>query len=226
MNKIYILFLLFFAVQFTFGQNGCNGSTPEWGERLGEVSFKTNRTWIVGNQEWSDVVMATACQKESFDGGYGSPTPSIPANFNADCCSNSDYGDLFSWCAVVRFQNQLCPNDWRVPTWEDFQKLDIALGGTGYETLSDTSFINNKYLNDSIWGGTLGGYRSNFIGSAVENLQYQGIRAFYWSQSDFLDNGFGLRFYSDDGSISPQGSTWKDNGRLLRCVRCKSNQNK
>ena len=69
-TKILSLFAAFFVIaQFVLGQNECNDTIPGWGENLGEITFKTNRTWIVGNQEWSEVVMATACQKETYFSG-------------------------------------------------------------------------------------------------------------------------------------------------------------
>jgi uncharacterized protein (TIGR02145 family) len=103
----------------------CSFQTPKWGDSLGTVGFATSETWKIGNQEWSDAVTATACNKTTFDGGE-------KTNFNADCRSNPNQkGDLFSWCAVYRFQDQLCPAPWRVPTKKDIIELDIALGGTG-----------------------------------------------------------------------------------------------
>jgi hypothetical protein len=113
-------------------RTGCNDDVPGWGESLGTVSFVSERIAIISNgtltQIWSDDVTATNCQKEMFNGG------GLHSNFNADCRSNPNrdrhnklIGDLFSWCAVHRFQNYLCPYPWRVPTKQDFVNLDIIL---------------------------------------------------------------------------------------------------
>jgi hypothetical protein len=130
--------------------NGCNNMVPGWGESLGVVSFQTNNIWVVGNQAWSDAVTATNCSnKTTFNGG-----DFIGVNNNADCRSNPGFpGDVFSWCAVNRFPNTICPAPWRVPTRQDFIDLDIALGGNGMN-ISDSPHYGNYF---TMWGAVLGG---------------------------------------------------------------------
>jgi len=185
---------------------GCNNNTPGWGEDLGTITFKTDQTWTIGDQEWSDVVMATGCRKTTFSGGpWG--------NQNADCRSNSNYGDLFSWCAVIRFQDQLCPDGWRVPSEEDFVQLDMALRGegTGQRSYTDT-LVREKYIH--LWHGSYGGY------SGVDGqLGGQNWSAYYWTQTERCENhGFRMNFHSD-GYTFPKGWIGKDNGLVLRCIR-------
>jgi len=202
------LSLSIFAQQTdTIAMIGCNFNTPSWGESLGTVSFYTDNEWIIeGNgifQIWSDAVTATACQKEAFNGG------SLEfQDFNADCRSNPDFpGDLFSWCTVVRFADQLCPYPWRVPTHENFINLDIAMGGTGY-LRTDLDFVNTNYVTR--WGGAFGGW-SNADGT----LNGQGFWGFYWSRSE---DGALLPF-DTNGNINPQSWGNRDGGLTLRCVR-------
>ena len=148
---------------------GCNKLTPGFGENLGTIAFATDSTWsIIGNghvQIWSDAITATNCQKTTFDGG-------MKNNLNADCRSNSGFrGDLFSWCVVYRFADQLCPSPWRVPTVQDFINLDIAMGGNGLhrqwlefvdncivnciDKEAEITFLNNTYFSLNVWGGEL-----------------------------------------------------------------------
>jgi len=100
--------------------------------------------------------MAGGCKKDKYDGGDYSTSL-----FKADCRQTSGYGDLFSWEAINQYKSQLCPNGWRVPTMQDFVDLDIALGGTGKtrgamfeDDASIIQFINDNYLNPSVWGGS------------------------------------------------------------------------
>jgi uncharacterized protein (TIGR02145 family) len=186
---------------------GCNNNTPAWGSSLGDVT-RGNETRISANditQTWSDAVTAFGCQKTTFAGGSS-------GNFNADCRSNPNHpGDLFSWCAVQRFADELCPAPWRVPTTQDFINLDRALVGTGNNN-QNNSVLRNRYLND--WGASFGG-RCESNGS----LYGQGWVAYYWSQWEFdANNGKGLIFYSTD-IINPQGLDRKNFGFTLRCVR-------
>jgi uncharacterized protein (TIGR02145 family) len=206
MKKLLTIFTLSLFANLTFGQNGCNDSVPNWGESLGVVSFKTNKTWIVGNQEWSDAVMATACQKETFNGGDWNID-----NYNADCRSNPGYSDLFSWCAIFRFQNELCPEDWKIPTIQDFIDLDIAFGGTGYRRMG-LQFIEN-YLS---WGGTYSGC-CKYDGL----LGDQGSGVGYWSSTEKNLSEVSILYFHFEGSIFPQGVANKNFGNPLRCVRNK-----
>jgi uncharacterized protein (TIGR02145 family) len=159
----------------------CNGNLPGWGASLGTVSFVSDGTWVVSNgiivQEWSDAVTATNCNKEIFSG-----RSMVSMSFNADCRSNpGQKGDLFSWCAVARFKDILCPAPWRVPTKEDFINLDIALGGTGENRIGDTNFLF-KYI-DRNWGGSYSGACLN-----TGELSAQNLYALYWSQTVAEEN--------------------------------------
>ncbi|MCL2683079.1 MAG: fibrobacter succinogenes major paralogous domain-containing protein [Bacteroidales bacterium] len=195
----------------------CNQDTPGWGSNLGMVFFVSARTWTIGNQTWSDEVFASACRKTSFDGGTWNPT-----NFNADCRSNLDpwgeifsRGSLFSWCAVVRFADQLCPAPWRVPTAQDFVDLDIALGGTGKNRIDDRveEFIRPNYIDR--WGGIFGG-RAITNQSRINN---QSISGLYYSQTQSNSESAFLLNFDTRKAVRPQISGVKSDGFLLRCVR-------
>jgi len=177
--------------------HACNNNVPGWGESLGTVTFKTDRTWTVGDQEWSDVVMASSCsEKTTFLGGT-SDGLGLFRNLNADCRSNHPgFGDLFSWCAVYRFRDELCPDGWRVPTRDDFIALDRALGGgIGREHSISSRLITESYLNPEVWGGSLSGFSlidgrlGNWPPDNYRNA-YQNV-ARYWSQTEFVETSHG-----------------------------------
>ncbi|MCL2683179.1 MAG: hypothetical protein FWE63_06850, partial [Bacteroidales bacterium] len=185
----------------------CNIATPAW-IIVGTQSFFTDSVWLTDTLLWSDAVSFTTCNKTTFNGGSFSVVE--PPVFHSDCRSNPDYkGDLFSWCAVKRFGDELCPAPWRVPDTVDFRTLDIALGGTGSSTTN--SILRNKYLDD--WGGFYGG-RS----SATGTLEVQGSSANYWSQAEEdITRARGLNF-GTNGNIFPQAANLKYFGFTLRCV--------
>jgi uncharacterized protein (TIGR02145 family) len=202
----------------------CNLRTPGWGTSLGIVSFATDSTWTISNdtitQIWSDAVTASNCQKTKFNGERSQNS------FNADCRSNPDRkGDLFSWCAVVRFQDTLCPYPWRVPTAQDFIDLDIALGSDGgYHVSRTLDSLENLLVSYFIWGGEPSG------GCYLHGtMKHQGSVAFYWSQSKFrayntdTSHGLALQFgfctSNKEWFTGPQDGKWKGSGVSLRCVR-------
>jgi len=193
--------------------SGCNQNIPGWGDSLGTVTFDSqgHNVVIEGNgiaQIWSGAVTATACQKTTFNDSILS---------NADCRSNPGFpGDLFSWCAVIRFADVLCPHPWRVPTEQDFIDLDVAMGGTGNWRREDVDFVNTNYITR--WGGAFSGF-SLGCGMLVE----QGFVGMYWAwlptrypYHPVLD----VRLFDAQGAISPHG-LWGSmyNGLTLRCVR-------
>ncbi|MDR2906637.1 MAG: Ig-like domain-containing protein [Bacteroidales bacterium] len=185
---------------------------------LGDVSFATRDTFIVGNQIWSDAVQATYCSDKTSYKGVDKSDPANPI-YVADCRSNpGQKGDLFSWEMVNRFGNVLCPDGWRVPTEEDFVTLDLGLGGTGNFRV-DAEFIRTKYLGE--WGGELNGMTDG-------SLRYVGSRAHYWSQTQLSEsNAIHMMFVANEedswnGELHVKGSAVeKADGHALRCVRDK-----
>jgi len=161
-------------------------------------------------QIWSDAVSATNCQKTTFN---ADPWAGDSYRFNADCRSNPDYsGDLFSWCAIIRFAKQLCPAPWRVPTMQDFIDLDLALGGSGQNRSDTPQFVTDNYINR--WSGAFGG-----LCLSDGTLWSQGSRGYYWSQSENDGtNGRSLNF-DTNGTINPQSWDGKNYGLTLRCVQ-------
>jgi len=190
----------------------CNNNLPGWGDNLGTVSFATNQTWTVGTganrQVWSDAVIATACaDRTSFNGG-------VFENFNADCrnsVANVDFsGHYFSWCAVMRFADQLCPSPWRVPTVGDFVTLDQNLGVPIAPGGTFTGMDNGP--NGGIWGG------ARFTGHA-DNLTDDISR--YWSSTAWGGASGARALFLTGANVShPEtGSFSRANGFALRCVR-------
>ena len=191
----------------------CVNETPALQGGLGTMSFISPKTWKVGNQTWSDAVTATNCRKETY---YGVSS----GEYNADCRENGDFGDLFSWCAVSRFQKQLCPAPWRVPTTDDFAALDNALQEgkgsvtvkSGYGTVTRKREMLQGYI--SYWGDVYSGFCS--AGGALYN---QGAYAGFWSQTEnVLVTSYSLHFNAN-GGVNPQSRNFKDSGLALRCVK-------
>ncbi|MCL2414374.1 MAG: hypothetical protein FWC94_03885, partial [Bacteroidales bacterium] len=198
----------------------CNDAMPGWGPGLLGADFATDQTWTIhgtggrATQEWSDAVVAAACAgRETFDGG------SLPS-FNADCrnsVGNANFsGHYFSWCAVMRFEDELCPYPWRVPTQQDFIDLDLNLGGTGLNSQSGTNIIgvrgytgNANSPNGGVWGG------SRFTGSSGGPTAAQ---SFYWSSTEH-SAPFAFILHFNASYVYPQNALSKGNGFAVRCVR-------
>ncbi|MCL2028097.1 MAG: hypothetical protein FWG79_06360 [Bacteroidales bacterium] len=174
----------------------------------------------VASQTWSDLVVSPECNKTTYTGG-SSP------NFISDCRYNNEIpfpGHYFSWCAVMKYADILCPGTWRVPTREDFRDLDILMGGSGEtdsrnpstainsQSYTSGTNSNNSAANHVPRGGTWGGSRFTALAS---NLTTAISR--YWSSSENSNTSvFYLRYST---FVAPQDNYNKNNGLALRCVR-------
>lgn len=183
---------------------------------FGKISFRTETTWEVGEQIWSDAVMVSAARgKTAYNGGDTN-------GYLVDFCENPGYGDLFSWEAVNLYRDALCPDGWQVPSKADFVARDIALGGTGENRWaeSNVALIEGQWLNPDVWGGELGG-RMEGVGNY---LFAQTMWGHYWAMDiapDGTDGNALSLSLSFDGEINPRQSAFKPNGFTLRCVKKK-----
>ena len=207
---------------------GCNLGTPGWGNVPLGADFATTQEWLIPtinntiySQIWSDAVIATACATRTtqFNGG-------VDGDFNADCrnsAANANFsGHYFSWCAVMRFADELCPAPWRVPTRQDFINLDLNLGGDGQNRDAGQS-VNGFTIQQQIawYGGTEAGPNGGIWGGArfTGHAGAVGLWSYYWSSTeDTGTRAFVLRF-SDWGDVLPQSAPTKNAGLAVRCVR-------
>ncbi|MCL2027122.1 MAG: fibrobacter succinogenes major paralogous domain-containing protein [Bacteroidales bacterium] len=195
--------------------SACNGDlTTAVFLAAGAPSFRTGTTWTVGSganeRTWSDVVIAPYCKASAaaYTAGVTTNNPTdIDKWGNSDCVKNGSYGDLFSWCMVLRFQDLLCPpgDNWRVPTLADFQALQ-ASGATANP--AGATWLQNS------WGGAFTGYLWG------TTLYIQGFNGYYWSLTEgpgsppeYAENLYFLVSYVTTGLNN------KGLGFALRCVK-------
>lgn len=192
---------------------------------VGTASFKSGETWTVGEQEWSDVVLTSNCTaKTTYKGGTSS------GDFNSDCRDNPGYGNLYSWCAVIKYQDILCPDGWRVPTRDEFIALDVALGFSGSTTETTAEEIRNTYLSPTKWGGALAGNCTPYDSMAGPSgtLSGQGENVSYWASDEYV-GGNGHCNYISISENAEWGTkplvqadsfmSMFDYGQNLRCIR-------
>jgi len=198
------LFFLTAAVALTAVFAGC--ARMDAPDGLGKISFASTQTWTVTSgtvtQTWSDAVVAAGADgKTTFDGT------------KADWRNNPGYkGTLFSWEAVNKYKDKLCPDGWRVPTYLDFMYLDLCLDGTG--GIHSIATVLAKYTNSSVWGGQYSGFCAG--NGTLEGQNDAGV---YWSQESISAVETSCLVFRDDGIVFPGQSSAKILGFSLRCVK-------
>jgi hypothetical protein len=79
----------------------------------------TTRTWVFGDQIWSDAIHIPVCNKETFENSYTEP----------QCHSYTENGKIwyyYNGIYVMTNQHAMCPSPWRVPTTADFRNLMVG----------------------------------------------------------------------------------------------------
>jgi uncharacterized protein (TIGR02145 family) len=163
----------------------------------------STKTWTVGTQTWSDVVNIPSCNKTSYSA----------SNTTADCRNDSGYGSgyLYSWVYVTNNASALCPDEWRVPTYDDFCTLDKTLRSSSSCGNSLYSVYGTTYANE--WG-------ASGTAMCVDNgsIYYNTSDFYYWSSSDFGGgSGYALEVFY--GYIRLAFGPYKYHGLAVRCVK-------
>ena len=119
---------LFLVSAWLLGEGDLEGFLPEKKEPvtiLGPETAISTKTWTVGDQVWSDYI--------AYDDGtttWGDVTVGAGTSGEGKYKKHNDEDYyMYNWYYVANHQSDLCPAQWRVPTKQDIEDLDEALGG-------------------------------------------------------------------------------------------------
>jgi uncharacterized protein (TIGR02145 family) len=171
---------------------------------MGTVSFATGSTWTVGGRRWSDVVVLSSCASRTSFSGEVNNSGSI--TYLADGRNNPTWkGTLLSWAAVIRYQDQLCPNNWRVPTDSEFAALNSAVGSMVTPTGQSPHVVH--------WGAQLSGYCFS-----AGTLNFQGAQGRCWSATQGSAAGSAYHLNYSATNTGSTAADYKSYGYPLRCI--------
>ncbi len=186
--------------------------TEDW---LGEVSFFSENTWTVDNLIWSDGLMAERCRKDVFDAGTEAGPHVMDCMQNLGTMgigdpANPQWSDWFSWQVLETYGDDMCPDDWRLATKDDYQML-INRWGVGTPMSMPYEYISE-------WGAQLSGYTYWHHGEGYNNQQYQNQNMFgeYWAYTTDIPVVFRLGTYS---GVYLDNYDFRNLGLTVRCVK-------
>lgn len=133
------------------------------------------------------------------------------------------YGYWYDYNAAIL----VAPEGWRLPTDEDWQKLEIALGMSVKDAACEgfRGYYEGELLQQGDEGTgmqlTAGGFYSEHTVAYTENWRFHGVYGFFWTATEDPDNS-GFIFYRKIAYNSTQvfrASTMKTNWLNVRCCR-------
>jgi uncharacterized protein (TIGR02145 family) len=126
------------------------------------------------------------------------------------------YGKLYDWKTALN----VCPDDWHLPSHEEWATLTISLGGfaiAGAKLKAKNGWDNNGNGTDDYEFSALPGGHGNSGGNFLNIGEYGD----WWSASEYEDNTFAIERHIEFAEDKVVGSyTYKS---LLFSVRCLKN---
>lgn len=174
---------------------------------------------VRNNSEWASLTTGARCD-------YDNDTDNVPT-----------YGRLYNWYAVNDSRG-IAPEDWHVPSDDDWKQLEMYLGmsqseadDTGYRgtdeggKLKSTGTIeggdglwcspNTGATNSSGFSALPGGYRFYYFGY----FYLLGNYAYFWSSTEYGSYPAWRRVLTCYSSGVGRNDNTKRNGFSVRCVR-------
>ena len=171
----------------------------------------------------------TAIPAGLSDGDWASTTSGATAVYGESASHLETYGRLYNWYAVGDAR-EVCPSGWHVPTEQDMQYLELALGmsedelgltgwhGTdeGAQLKSEQGWSGNgNGSNSSGFGGQAAGARLFFNGQFTN----AGASGYLWTADESGSSyGYFRRLSSNKDRIY-RGAMFKRTGHSVRCIQ-------
>lgn len=205
--RVVLLFMLsglpFFSISQDFSI--LKIGTQEWmGKNLDTDKFSNGDPILEGKtkQEWTQA---------------GLNGKAAWCYFNNDPSSNEKHGKLYNW-HVAMDPRGICPQGWRIPTDEDWNKLTEFLGGqeeAGLKLKSNRRWNNGVLPQDLTKIPALtGGYRCD-----VGNFYDANEVGYWWTSSELSKSDSWDRSLDNKSTALKRTSANKGNGESIRCVR-------
>ncbi len=171
-----------------------------------DVDGNSYKTVVIGNQVWMKENLRTTKFNDNTDiqnitepREWARVTTSAYSWYGNDIANKDVYGALYNWHAVN--SGKLCPEGWRIPTDQDWQKLTDISGAAE----SGFSPVPGGYRFGNYW------YPGDFY--------EQGINGYWWSGTEYTDTHVWSRTVNNEKKKVYRSFFAKNYGFSIRCIK-------
>jgi len=155
---------------------------------------------------------------------WGSMDQGQYAIYNDDPINTNIYGNLYNW-AVIGDIRGICPEDWHVPSDDEYIVLTDFLGGESVAggKMKEAGLEHWNYYSDQIsleatnesgFTGLPAGHRNTNTGDYI----YMSFSGYFWSSTETSSDLAWRLYLMDYSSGVGQDTFGKPNGFSIRCV--------
>lgn len=186
--------------------------------------------WMAENLKVTKYRNGVSIANTTVNSTWVSLTTGAYCNYNNDINSGLTYGRLYNWHAVNDSRN-IAPLGWHIPTDAEWCQLenavetgtDVVCSTNGWRGTNTGSKMKSSSSNTPAWDGTNSfgfaalpaGYRS-YQNGAFYDL---GSVAFYWSATESANTHAWSRSLMTGFMQSSRGSSDKEYGMSVRCIK-------
>lgn len=221
--------LLLFAsiISFNFAISSCGNSssdskasTPPSAKDQDGNNYKTaqigDQLWMAENLSTSkfrngDPIMEAKNYQEWSKAGSEQKAAYCYYEFKAE--NGKAYGKLYNWYAVTDDRG-LAPEGWKVPSVDDFSKLqsEIGEGSAGKALKSESGWSNDGNGTNS------SGFNALPAGAMNPSSMNMGSAIYFWTSDEMGADKAQTQFLGYWGDMLDGGSYGKVNGFSVRCL--------
>jgi len=202
-----------------------------------DIDGNIYETILIGDQLWmaENLTVTHYQNSDEIPYIYNNPQYGAYINYNNNANNDAIYGRLYNWFAV-NDERGLCPDNWHVPSDDEFKSLEMYLGmseseanGEGLRGVDEGGKLKeegNEHWNNPNTGAT---NETGFTALPGGNRRYEpytnqeifsGLNryGYFWSSSEVYTVNAWYRVLSYDYSESNRYHLSKGNAFSVRCV--------
>lgn len=131
------------------------------------------------------------------------------------------YGRYYTWASA----NTSCPNNWHLPTKEEFETLFSTVGGQSSAGIELKTINGWKFDGNGLDNYGFSGYPAGWRENEDQNYDmlynaYESVYAYFWISSEYdNNNAYYMRLNYEGDAANLGGYNKKNYGMSVRCIK-------